>query len=79
MTEYGSENLVWIAGIDGKRRNLLAVGQAEMNPGLARVGGFVDSVADGKIRTVQSSPVATYTMFGSEGATAIAPMDCVGS
>ena len=41
-------------GIDRERWNLLAFSQPKMPPGFARVGGLVNSVADGKIRALQS-------------------------
>ena len=47
-----------IARVDGDLRDLLAVAQAEMRPGLAGVGGFVDAVADREIGTLQSLAAA---------------------
>ena len=40
MAEHGGEHAVGIARIDGERRNLLPVAQAEMRPRLAGVGGL---------------------------------------
>ena len=54
MAQHGGEEMVGIARIDGQRGNLLAVAQAEVRPGLAGVGGFVDAVADGEIGTLQA-------------------------
>ena len=54
MPEDCGENFVGITRIDRERRDLLAIAQAEMLPGLARIGRFVNAVADGKIGAVQS-------------------------
>src|SRR5579862_6127031 len=54
MAEDGREDFVGIARIGGERGNLLAVGEAEMSPRLAGVGGLVNAVADGKVGTMQS-------------------------
>src|SRR4029450_10453712 len=51
---HGHEQMPGIAGIDRNLRNLLAIAQTEMHPGLARIGRFVDAVADGKIGPMQS-------------------------
>ena len=40
-------------GSIGELGNLLRVAQAEVRPGLAGVGGLVDAVADGEVRTRQ--------------------------
>ena len=37
MTEHGGEYAIWIARVNGERRNLLAVAQAEMHPSFSRV------------------------------------------
>ena len=49
MPEHGCENTVGIAGIYGKRGNLLRIIKAEMGPGLAGIDGFVNAVANGEI------------------------------
>src|SRR5579864_7721787 len=54
MAEHRGENFVGIARIDRERGDLLAINEAEMRPGFAGVGGFVDAIADRKIGTVQS-------------------------
>jgi hypothetical protein len=58
VTEDGDEEPVGVARIDGDGRDHLAVAQAEMLPGASGVGGLVDPVADGEIRTddARSSP-----------------------
>ena len=58
MSEHGDEEPVGIARVDGDLRNLLAVAQAEMRPGLAGVGGFVDAVADGEVGPLQALAAA---------------------
>src|SRR5690349_10986686 len=58
MTGNGDQNHVSVARIDGNLRNLLAVAQTKMRPGLSRVGGFVNAVAYGQIGTLQSFATA---------------------
>ena len=53
-----NEQAVRIARIDGDLRDLLTVAQAEMCPGASGVCRFVDTVSDGKIRTLQSFAAA---------------------
>ena len=48
------EEMIGIARIDRELGDLLAVAQAEMGPGFAGVGRFVDAVADGEIGPMQS-------------------------
>ena len=67
VAEDGGENPVWIARIDGERGDLLAVAKAEMGPGLARVGGFVDAVADGEIGAMQSFAAGDINDVGIGG------------
>ena len=76
MAEHGGENFVRITRIDGQRRNLLSVTQAEVRPGLASVSGFVNAVAHRQVRPVQSFAAAYINNVGIDGATAIAPTDC---
>jgi len=78
MTGNGGKNFIGIARINGELRNLLALAKAKMRPGLACVGGFVDAVADGEVRPVQPLTAPDINNFGSDGATAIAPIDPVG-
>ena len=67
VAEDGDEELVGIARIDGDLRDLLAVAQAEVGPGLAGVGGFVDAVADGEIGTLESFAAADVDDVGIGG------------
>ena len=53
MSGHRHEQMIGIARIDRDLRDLLAVAQAEMRPGLARIGRFVDAVADRKIGPMQ--------------------------
>src|SRR5438270_11706516 len=53
MASHRGKNLVGISGIDGELRNLLAVAEAKVRPGLARVGRFVNAVADRQVRPMQ--------------------------
>ena len=53
MAERGDEQAIRVLRIDRELRNLLRVAQAEMRPGLAGVGRFVDAVADGEVRARQ--------------------------
>jgi hypothetical protein len=54
MTERRDEEAMWIARIDDDRTNLACIAQAEVLPRPARVGRFVDAVADRQVRTLQS-------------------------
>ena len=45
MPEHCCEQVVGVARVNGERRNLPAVAQAQVRPGLARIHGFVDAVA----------------------------------
>ena len=54
MPQHGGEQAVRVARVHGQRGNLLAVAKAQVRPGLARVGGFVDAVADGEVRALQA-------------------------
>ena len=58
MAEHRDEDAVGIARIDGDLRDLLAVAQAEVRPGLAGVGGLVDAVADGEVGALQAFAAA---------------------
>ena len=53
MPRHRGKHLVRIARIDGELRNLLAVAQAKVRPGLARVGRFVNAIAYRQIRPMQ--------------------------
>src|SRR5579863_3774717 len=67
MTEDGGQNFVGIPRIHGERGNLLAVGEAEMSPRFAGVGGLVNAVAHGKIRTMQSLTAGNVNDVGIRG------------
>ena len=58
MAEDGDEQAVGIPRVDGDLRNLLAVAQSQVSPGLAGVGRFVDAVSGGKIRPLQAFAAA---------------------
>ena len=58
MAEHGDEETIGVLGIDDDLRNLLAVAQAEMRPGLAGVGGFVDAVAGRQVGALQAFAAA---------------------
>ncbi len=63
MSSDGDKEPVRIARVDRYRGNLLAIAQAKMRPGRARVGGFVDSVADGQIGAMQPFAAADVNDF----------------
>src|SRR6266576_6644373 len=54
MSEHGGNELVGITRMDDEGRDLLAIAQAKMRPGLARVGRFVDAVAHRQVGTMQA-------------------------
>ena len=54
MPEHGGKHVVRVAGINGERRNLLAVAEAQMRPGLAAIGGFINAVAHREVRPLQA-------------------------
>jgi len=59
MAFGGDEEAVWILRIDENRRDLLGVAKVlHVRPGFTRVGGFIDSVAGGEIRALQSFAAA---------------------
>src|ERR1700678_560163 len=64
MAEHGGIHTIGIARIDGDCWNLEAITQAEMSPGFARIGGFVDSVADGEIGPVQPFAASNINNVG---------------
>src|SRR5438270_4228516 len=45
MSEHRGENTVRVARVDGEPGNLLGIVEAKMHPGLAGIGGLVNSVA----------------------------------
>src|SRR6202043_3403765 len=51
MPKHGGEQTVRVARINSEAGSLLAIAQAEMRPGFAGVGGFINAVADGEIGT----------------------------
>src|SRR5713101_8602213 len=61
------EEAIGIFGIDDNGCDLLRVAQSEMLPGAARVGRFVDAVADGKIGVAQSFPAANINCVWARG------------
>src|ERR1700674_1399597 len=67
------EKAIGIFGIDDDEWNLLRVAQSEMPPGAARVGRFVDTVADGEIGAAQAFAAADVYCVGIRG------RDCQGS
>jgi hypothetical protein len=54
MPQHRGEQVVGVARVHRQRRNLLAVAEAQVRPGLARVGGFVDAVAHRQIGALQA-------------------------
>ena len=56
MPEHGRKQPIRIARIDGERRDLLAVAQAEMGPGLAGVDRLVNPVAYREVGAQQTLP-----------------------
>src|ERR1700730_4861077 len=54
MAEYGDEQAIRVARVDGNLGNLLAIAQSKMGPGLASVSGFVNAVADREIGPLQT-------------------------
>ena len=54
MSEHGGDELVGITRMDDEGGDLLAIAQAEMRPGLAGVGRFVDAVAHRQVGTMQA-------------------------
>src|SRR5579859_5838049 len=67
MSENCGKNFIRVARIDGERRDLLSIHQAEMRPGLTGVGGLVDAIANGEIGTVQSLATAYINNVGVRG------------
>ena len=53
MAEHRGEDPIRIVRIDGERRDLLAVAQAEVRPGAAGVGRSVDAVAHREVGALQ--------------------------
>ena len=60
----GDEDAVGVAGIDGDLADLLAVAEAEVGPGFAAVGGFVDAVAGGEVGALQTFAAADVKGLG---------------
>ena len=67
MAEDGDEELVGVARIDGDLRDLLAVAQAEVGPGFAGVGGFVEAIAGGEIGALEAFAAAGVDDVGIGG------------
>src|SRR5207302_232874 len=64
MSENSHEDAIWIARIDSNVRDLLCILEAEVVPGLAGVGGFIYSVADGEIGSMQPFTTADVDDVG---------------
>ncbi len=64
MAEDGDEDAIGILRVDDDIGDLLAVAQTEMFPGVASVGGFVNSVARGKVGTAQAFAAAYVNNVG---------------
>ena len=58
MTGYGNKEPVRIFWIDRQLRNLLTIAQPDMRPRFSGVSGFINAVADRKIRPMQSFTAA---------------------
>src|ERR1700732_921384 len=54
MAKHGSEQVIWIARIDGQSRDLLAVAQTEVSPRFSGIYGFVNSVTYRKVGALQA-------------------------
>src|SRR5207247_11132606 len=54
MPGDGDEQPLGIARVDRELRDLLPITQSQMRPRFSRVSRFVDAVANGQIRTVQT-------------------------
>ena len=67
MAEHGGEDFIGIAWVDGERGDLQAIAQAEVGPGFSGVGGFVNSVANGEIGTMQAFAAAHINDVGIRG------------
>ena len=67
MTLRGDEDDVGVGGIDGDCADLLGVAQAEVGPGLARVGGLVDAVAGGEVGAGEAFAAADVDDVGIGG------------
>ena len=58
MPGHSHEKSVGIFWIDSQLRDLLTVAQSQMRPRFAGIDRFVDSIADRKIRPMQSFTAA---------------------
>ena len=58
MPGDGDEQPISIARVDRELRDLLPITQSQMRPRFSRVSRFVDAVANGQIRTVQTFAAA---------------------
>src|ERR1035438_1807492 len=54
MAEDSGKNAIRVARIDGERRDLLSVDQAEMSPCLPGINRFVDAIPYGQVGAMQS-------------------------
>ena len=79
MAQHRDEQAVRVARIDDDLRNLLAVAQAQVRPGLAGVGGLVDAVAGGEVGALQPLAAADVDdVRDSRAPRAMAPIEPVG-
>ena len=58
MSEHRDENAIGIVRVNQNVRNLLAVAQPQVRPGVSAVGGSVNSIAGGKIGAPQAFAAA---------------------
>jgi hypothetical protein len=61
--------------VDANAADVADVAQPDVRPGLARVRGFVDAVADGDVRAVAVGAGPDVDGVGSDSETSIAPME----
>ena len=58
MPQHGNEDPIGIARVHQNRRNLLAIAEPQMAPALARVGGFINSIAHREVRPLHALAAA---------------------
>ena len=64
MSQHRRKNAIAVVWVDYDVRDLLAVAQSQMLPGVSGVFGFIDPVASGKIRPQQSLAAAHINCIG---------------
>ena len=79
MAQRRHEHHVGVARIHQDLAYLVGVLQADVSPGLARVRGLVHALAVGDVGAHVGLAGAHIDHFGSEGATARAPMEPTGT